>query len=149
MATAKSILAALAEQVDCYRRLARLAAIQHEYVQQSQTEALLDVLNKRQDVLNRIGALERQVGPARRQWGAFIADLDESAREGAEALLKESRALLEEITSADRDDAMVLQQRKLNIGRQIGQATAARHVNRSYAATAYAAPARVGTDVRR
>ncbi|MDB5305421.1 MAG: hypothetical protein JWM97_2970, partial [Phycisphaerales bacterium] len=33
--------------------------------------------------------------------------------------------------------ALVLQQRKLNLGRQINQASAARQVNRNYAASAY------------
>ena len=36
-----------------------------------------------------------------------------------------------------RNDALVLQQRKLNLGRQINQASAARQVNRNYAAAAY------------
>ena len=44
--------------------------------------------------------------------------------------------MLEQITAADRDE-LVLQQRKLNLGRQIGQTDAARQVNRTYAAAAY------------
>ena len=54
-------------------------------------------------------------------------------------MLAETRKLLEQITLADRDDAMVLQQRKLNLGKQIGQAAAAKQVNRTYAAAAYGA----------
>ena len=38
---------------------------------------------------------------------------------------------------ADRNDALVLQQRKLNIGRELGKTQTARVVNRSYAAAAY------------
>ena len=48
-----------------------------------------------------------------------------------------TRQLLEQITAADKDDVLVLQQRKLNLGRQINQATAAKRVNRNYAAAAY------------
>ena len=49
--------------------------------------------------------------------------------------------------TADRNDAMVLQQRKLTLGRQINQASAARTLNRNYAAAAYGTrPARM--DVR-
>jgi hypothetical protein len=58
------------------------------------------------------------------------------SRSRAEELLDESKQLLEQITTADRDDALVLQQRKLNLGRQIHQASAARQVNRTYAAAA-------------
>ena len=55
----------------------------------------------------------------------------------ADALLAETRRLLEQITTADRNDALVLQQRKLNLGRQINMASAARQVNRKYSAAAY------------
>jgi hypothetical protein len=57
----------------------------------------------------------------------------------AERLMAETRRLLEEITTADRNDALILQQRKLNLGKQISQATAARQVNRNYAVAAYGA----------
>jgi hypothetical protein len=42
----------------------------------------------------------------------------------------------------------VLQQRKLNLGRQIQQATAARNVNRTYGAAAYGNPNAVATPSR-
>ena len=82
-----AVVQALEDQVGCYRRLAKLAELQHVHVQQEQTDALL-----------------------------------------------------EEITVADQHDALVLQQRKLNVGKQINQATAAKKVNRNYAASAYGTP---------
>lgn len=130
-------LGALQEQVGCYRRLARLAGLQHEHVQQSATESLLEVLVQRQAVLEQIAALEPTVSAARRRWVEFLDELDHAEREQAELLLAESRKLLEEIMAADQDDTLVLQQRKLNLGRQIHQASAGRQVNRSYAAAAY------------
>lgn len=131
------VLIALEEQVNCYRRLAKLADQQHEHVQLSRIEALLDVLGQRQDVLNQVAALENTVGPAKRQWTAFVAGLDPVSRTKAEANMAETRRLLEEITTADRSDALVLQQRKLNIGRQLTAATSAKQVNRNIAAAAY------------
>jgi hypothetical protein len=137
ISTADPILAALQEQVACYRRLAKLAAIQHDHVQQGRTEQLLEVLGQRQEVLGDVGRCETVIAPAKRQWAAYVATLPPDARAEAEMLLAETRRLLEEITSADRNDALVLQQRKLSLGSQIGKATAARQVNRSYAAAAY------------
>ena len=135
--TAESILAALQEQVDCYRRLAKLAEIQHEHVQQGRTEQLLEVLGQRQEVLGEVARCETRIAPAKRQWAAYLATLPPDARVEAETLLGETRRLLEAITTADRNDALVLQQRKLSLGSQIGKATAARQVNRNYAAAAY------------
>jgi hypothetical protein len=134
------VIQALTEQLACYRRLAKLAQIQHEYVRQCRTEQLLDVLKSRQEVLEKVAEFEQIVGPAKRQWTEYLAKLATPERESAELLLAETRALLQQITSADRDDALVLQQRKLNLGKQINQATSARQVNRNYAAAAYGKP---------
>ena len=146
--TEHPVISALREQVDCYRRLAKLAELQHVHVQQSQTEQLLEVLASRQEVLDQLKLFEQTVAPQRKRWAEFLAEVAPTARGAAETLLGETRRLLEQITAADRNDALVLQQQKLNLGRQINQASAARQVNRNYATSAYAArPARV--DVQR
>ena len=142
--TEHPVISALREQVDCYRRLAKLAEMQHVHVQQSQTEQLLTVLASRQELLDRLKLYERTVAPERKRWSAFLGELPGTYREMAEGLMAETRRLLEEITTADRNDALVLQQQKLNLGRQINQASAARQVNKNYAASAYGArPARL------
>lgn len=132
-----AVIVALEEQVDCYKKLVKLAERQHEFVQQGNTEELLGVLEQRQAVLDQIGPLEKIVAPAKRQWGQFLTLLDGEVRGQAEGLLEETRRLLEEITTADRNDALVLQQRKLNISRQMGQQDSAAKVSKSYAAGAY------------
>ncbi|MEP7217475.1 MAG: hypothetical protein ABI876_01085, partial [Bacteroidota bacterium] len=128
---------ALEEQLDCYKRLFKLAELQHEHVQNSRTEQLLEVLGRRQEVLDHVSRLEQTIGPAKRGWGEYLRGLGAPDRTAAEGLLAETRRLLEQITTADRNDALVLQQRKLNLGRQINQASAAKKVNRNIAASAY------------
>ena len=137
MVTTDPIIDALNGQVECYRRLSKLAELQHEHVQQGRTEQLLEVLSHRQEVLDQLAALERIVAPAKRQWAQFAGSVPAGVRAEAERLLAETRRLLEAITAADCNDVMVLQQRKLNLGRQINQAASARQVNRNYAAAAY------------
>ncbi len=134
------ILSALQEQVDGYRKLARLAEAQRKHVQSGDTESLLDVLNQRQTVIDAIAAAERVVSPAKRTWTDFAGKLSPDQKTTAERMLAETRLLLEQITASDRDDAVVLQQRKLNLGRQIDRATMAKAVNLSYAAAAYGTP---------
>jgi hypothetical protein len=135
--TSQEILAALQRQLSCYQELAKLAELQHVHVQQEHTEALLDVLQKRQGVLNEIASLEKSVAPARQRWSQATSDWSPPLRQRAEGLLAAARKLLEEITTADRNDALVLQQRKLNVGRQLNKTTAAKTINRRYAAAAY------------
>jgi hypothetical protein len=131
------VIAALREQVECYARLAKLAELQHEHVQQGRTEALLDVLGLRQEVLDQIGGLERVIAGAKRGWAEYLRGLRSEQRTMAERLLAETRRLLEQITAADMSDCLVLQQRKMNLGKEIGQTTAAKAVNRNYAVAAY------------
>lgn len=137
MGATDSVIDALGQQVTCYQRLAKLAEIQHDHVQQSRTEQLLEVLERRQEVLDQVGRLEQIIATAKRRWGEYLRGLDDGRRTMAERLLAETRRLLEEITAADRNDALILQQRKLNLGKQINQAQTARQVNRNYAAAAY------------
>jgi hypothetical protein len=137
MSSTDPVITALEDQVTCYRRLAKLAEIQHEHVQNSATDQLLAVLSRRQEVLDQVADLEQIIAPAKRQWSDYLGRLGSDQRSSAEGLLAETRRLLEQITTADRNDAMVLQQRKVNLGRQINQTSAARTRNRNYAAAAY------------
>jgi hypothetical protein len=134
------VIVALEEQVEWYRRLAKLAEVQHAHVQEGKVEELLDVLARRQEVLTRVQALENVVGPKKKLWAEYVEGLDMMQRMRAEGLLAETMRLLEEITTADRNDAMVLQQRKLNLGKQIDQTVNAKRVNRQYATAAYGSP---------
>jgi aspartyl/asparaginyl beta-hydroxylase (cupin superfamily) len=130
-------LVALEQQLSCYQRLAKLAQIQHEHVQHSRTEDLLSVLGQRQQVLDEVADLEQSISPAKKRWSEFLLELTDEDREEAERMMAATRTLLEAITTADRNDAMALQQRKLNLGREINHATNARQINKKYAAAAY------------
>jgi hypothetical protein len=135
---------ALQSQVSWYEKLAKLAASQHQHVQKGETDELLDVLQRRQQVLDQIAELEQTIGPAKRRWTEYLADLSVENRVTAETLLAETRRLLEQITTADRNDTIVLQQRKIDLGRQINKTVVARNINKNYAAAAYGkAPSRV------
>ena len=131
------IIIALESQVACYQKLAKLAELQHQYVQKGETDELLTVLQRRQEVLDQIASLEQIIAPAKRRWTEYLAELTPDQRVSAETLLAETRRLLEQITTADRNDTIVLQQRKLNLGKQINKTSAARAVNKTYAAAAY------------
>jgi len=142
------ILSAMRRQLDCYQRLGKLTKTQHEYVQNSRNEDLLALLAQRQRLLEEMAKLEQIIVSAKRNWKQFTAGLPDDQRMEAESLVGETRRLLEEIAAADRDDTLVLHQRKLNAGRGINQAAAARKFNRAYAAAAYG-QARTGLDLHR
>jgi hypothetical protein len=143
-----AVIAALQQELDCYQRLAKLAKTQHEHVQNSRTEDLLLVLSQRQQLLEQIAIYEQTIVPAKRDWPQYLSGLMPEQRELADSLLDKTRQLLEQITTADREDALVLQQRKFNVGRGINQAVAARKFNMNYAAAAYG-PKKTALDIHR
>ncbi|HEX3356130.1 MAG TPA: flagellar export chaperone FlgN [Tepidisphaeraceae bacterium] len=137
MTSGNEIILALEEQVGCYRRLARLTEAQREHVQRSNMEALLEVLKNRQEILDQLARLEGVIKPVKARWTEFLGEIDTENRAKAEQMVGEARRLLEEIMAADRTDALALQQRKLNVGRQIHLASGAKKINRNYANAAY------------
>lgn len=136
---ADPILVALDAQIACYRRLAKLAERQRELIQLGQTEQLLQLLGLRQAELDQLSAHERTLAPAKKQWKVYLASLAQPLRQRAESMMTETRTLLEQITAADKNDVLTLQQQKLNLGKQITQTNANRTVNRAYASAAYGA----------
>lgn len=142
---------ALVKEVALYRRLSKLAEIQHEHIGQEDAEGLLQVLGQRQIVLDELSELEKIVGPARRRWPAFLAELGPVMRESIEELMLQTRQLLEVITASDRNDTMILQQRKLSVGRQLNQAKIGQNASRGYATTAgyRQAPPRSSLDIQK
>ena len=131
------VIIALDEQLACYRWLARLVEAQRDHVRQMRMEALLDILRTRQEVMDRLKALHVVIAPVTRRWAEFLHEIGGEARARAEDSVAQTRQLLQQITASDQDDALLLQQRKLSLGKEIHQASAARQINRSYAAAAY------------
>lgn len=145
MMNASKLVEAIEQQASLYARLYELAERQHECVRQDRQDELLDVLEQRGRVVEQIAITERLLRPVRQRWADIAAKLDEDSRRRAESAFSGSRELLARITAADQDDVLVLQQRKLNIGRELRATHSQHRIATRYAASAYAAPSR--TDI--
>src|SRR5205809_107914 len=113
----EKIIAALEAQVQLYRQLVELAGEQHRCVNAGETDQLIEVLDRRQGVLRDVGEIEQQVRPVLRGWQDFISTLNSQQRRRVQGLIIHVRELLEQITTADRKDTMVLQKRRAKLGR--------------------------------
>jgi hypothetical protein len=137
------LIKAIEIQNEHYAKLLKLSEQQHEYVVQDRSDELLDVLTRRQSELDRILHLERLLKPIRADWQSIAAGFSPAHRSRIEALMQQGRELLGRITAADQDDAMVLQQRKLDVGRQLQFTRQGGQAQRRYAASAYGSPAAI------
>ena len=139
------VIHALTEQVACYRRLAKLAAVQRDHIQHARTEELLEVLQSRQAVVDQLAAHEKVIAPAKLRWNEY-AGMRHRRRIASANRPKlcwpRREALLEKITSAvTATTCWCLQQQeagRTSASRSLKhQATVARQINRNYAAAAY------------
>ena len=105
------IVQALENQLACYRKLQKLSDLQRGYVRENQTDELLNVLTARSELLTEISRLEKEVAPLKRAWADHSAAFPPLLKETTSKMLAETRALLQQITQADQDDVLLLQQR--------------------------------------
>jgi hypothetical protein len=131
---ATQVIADLSAQIDWYGKLLRLAELQHTLVEQERTDDLLVVLEKRQRIVEAVTAIEARLRPVKLGWHDQAPSLAAPERAQIEERFTQVRALLEQITRADQDDALLLQQRKINVGQQLRRTGSAQQVNRGYAA---------------
>jgi hypothetical protein len=125
-------------QIDLYSKLLRLCEIQHTLIAQERTDDLIVVLQRRQMIVEAVGAIEQRLKPIKQDWHSLASGIDRDTRSDLESKFAQSRDLLMQITQADDDDALMLQQRKMAVGRQLRQTTSGRVMNQKYAAGAYA-----------
>jgi hypothetical protein len=142
---ADNLIAAIERQADLYARLEILAEQQHECVVQDRQDELLDVLQRRQDVIDRIVAGDKLIKLVRTHWADVTRMLPEASRLRAERAMTAMRDHLARVVQCDADDALVLQQRKFDVGRQLGQTQSRRAAHSGYAASAYVGAASTDT----
>ncbi len=127
-------------QIDLYAKLLRLCELQHTLIEQERTDDLMVVLQRRQAIVEALGAIEQRLRPIKQEWPSVAGTIESATRAELEGKFARSRDLLMQITQADQDDALVLQQRKISVGRQLRATTSGKLTNRNYAAAAYATP---------
>lgn len=134
---ADNLITALERQADLYGRLVVLAEQQHECVVQDRQDELLDVLQRRQEVIDRIVAGDKLIKIVRTRWADVTRMLPEASRLRAEQAMTAMRERLARVVQCDADDTLVLQQRKFDVARQLGQTQSRRAAHAGYAASAY------------
>jgi hypothetical protein len=135
---AQQILADLAAQADWYSKLLKLAYLQHALIEQERTDDLLVVLERRNLIVEQLSLIEQRLKPIKLNWAEVSAKMSGDDQVRVRAAFSEVRDLLGQITQADQDDTMLLNQRKISVGQQLRATNAGLQTNRRYAAGAYA-----------
>ncbi len=128
----EGLMRLLIEQRDLYRDLEALCQRQRSSITSDRPEALLDVLSRRQRIIQALGRLNEQFAPYRERWAEVYGQLGESARRQAAGCLAEIDALLREILRADQEDGAMLSVRRETLSRELGRTVDGRAANSAY-----------------
>jgi hypothetical protein len=123
----------LTEQRELYRGLEALSQRQRSSITGDRPEALLDVLTQRQRIILALGRVNEQLAPYRERWAEAYAQLSESARRQAAALLDEINSTLRTILLADHEDGAMLSVRRQTLSRELGRTADGQAANSAYA----------------
>jgi hypothetical protein len=125
----------LDRQRDLYLRLDSLSDTQSGLIRSDQTDALLEVLGRRQQIVDELVRLGEDVAPFIGAWERLAPALPDRHREALRARFDEVAALVDRIAGRDEADRKMLQERCSAAAEQIGGLSRARG-----AVSAYGAP---------
>ena len=129
---AAPLVALLERQRDKYQKLQTLSRTQTQLVQEGQTEPLLRVLAQRQQLVDELAHLHRELEPYRSAWEQVYGRLSETDRGVVSNLIKAVEQLLAEIIEQDQRDQQQLQQSKGQVGESLSQTAHAGHAMAAY-----------------
>ena len=132
------LLVLLERQRAEYRALHDMSQQQHDYVACRDGEALLALLGRRQQVIERLTQIDVALSQYRRDWGPVYASLEPADRERADTLLGEINETLAAIMASDREDAEELGEQKQRISSELASVPTSRQVHSAYGAPAVA-----------
>jgi len=131
------LLELLRRQRTLYRELSALAARQRNLISGDQPQALLDLLARRQQIVEQLQQVHARLcespAPPPDRWS------DDARREAAD-LLADTRTLAEQILQRDQQDGELLAVRKASLAASLSQIRGGQAANRAYARAADAIP---------
>ena len=122
----------LTQQRLLYRQLRELAQKQSSLVDGSNPEMLLRVLAGRQRIIDRLGAIDRDLKPIRVQWQQIAKTLPPSQRQEAQQLVEEVQEILGEIIARDEKDTQTLSSQHQRVAADIRSTTTGKRMHQAY-----------------
>lgn len=122
----------LGRQKDLYGQLATLADQQSQSVRTGETEKLMSVLAARQQIIEQIEPLDKQLHPYRANWDATLAGMPTEERSAVQSLMAEVQQKLAGILKQDEEDRKLLMEQKEDVGTKINQTVTGLQLNKAY-----------------
>lgn len=122
----------LDRQIELYERLAALASEQSSHIDSEDADALLEILGRREGLIEQISAINGEIGPFTQSWERLAPGLPSRHRIELRRRFDAVSALVERIATIDDADRQRLESRRAKIGREIEGLSNARGAVRAY-----------------
>ena len=133
---ARQLLEHLRHEEEIYAGLRDLSRRQMDIIESDgDAEKLLDVLGRKQVLLNRVEDVEREIAPYKRDWSELRETLDPSTREEIEERVNAVQEVLAEVLRLEEESQTLLLSRQHEISQDIRRISRGRRAQRAYGGT--------------
>lgn len=108
----RELLELFGQEQACYTALTDLSRRQKDVIESGEIDILLEILAQKQDVLERVGAIERQLSPYKGQWPLLRTQFDENDRQVLDMALATVEELLAALIAMERESEQLLGQKR-------------------------------------
>lgn len=134
-AAADQVLVSLDEQRSLYVQLDELSRTQRDLIDRADSDGLLEVLRRRQELIVQIERIGRELGPIKRRWDQFMRSLDAESKALIERRLDALTELARGVAERDEQDRAVLADRRDRVASELGGLTRGRSASSAYRGT--------------
>ncbi|MHC4976285.1 MAG: flagellar export chaperone FlgN [Planctomycetota bacterium] len=111
----------LMEQATCYAELDSLSRQQSERIHNDDTDALLSVLARRQEIIDRLTSLATDFAPFRERWSSLMSQIDGGLSTSLNESLESLARVMDAIATRDDHDRLVLEKRREALSRGVAE----------------------------
>ncbi len=105
---AERVAEILDRQIELFERLEALSADQRRLIDSRDTEALLALLSRRSNLVQRLDSVGKEFAPFRARWSEVLRTLAEAQRQSIENRLSQLEAVAERVAKRDEEDRLAL-----------------------------------------
>jgi len=126
----------LRQEKALYARFLELSGQQLAVIEGGDVTELLSLLGRKQELLGQIDRVERELSPAKQQWGQQRESLAPDEREVVEALIEEVGGVLEQLIALEKRGEQSLREQRQRTLEQIDRAERGHRLGQAYGAGA-------------
>ncbi|MDX1565917.1 MAG: flagellar export chaperone FlgN, partial [Phycisphaeraceae bacterium] len=127
---AQTLIALLQQQRSVYENLDELSKRQSQLIDSDDTAGLLDLLARRQKVVERLAELNVKFEPFKRSWADFWEPLEEGTQAKIQELIGQVQSMVDRIMAQDEKDHARMAQIRDRMARDAGRLQQGATVNR-------------------